>query len=95
MDFGRSIPDETHYKLLERIVAPHLFIKGGKTKFYEGNEGVQRAVDTLKLSNPKFEWVTLDGGHHLHLEYPTLVRDYILNFINRHRSEGSESTPKL
>lgn len=95
MDFGRSIPDEAHYKLIERITAPHLFIKAGKTKFYEGIQGVQRAVDILKSSNPNFEWTIADGGHHLHLDDPTLVSDRIANFIDRHRSGNSESAHKL
>lgn len=96
MDFGHfSIPDDIHYKLIERITAPHLFIKAGKSTGYEGTEGVHRAVDILKSSNPKFEWITVDGGHHLHLEDPTLISDRIVDFINQHRSEDSGSAHKL
>lgn len=96
MDFGRfSISDDIHYKLIERITAPHLFIKAGKSTGYEGTEGVHRAVDILKLSNPKFEWFTIDAGHHLHLEDPALVSERIVNFINRHRPENSGSAHKL
>lgn len=88
IDFGRtSIPSDLHYKLIERITGPHLFIKATKTKFYEGAEGVHQAVDILEATNPKFQYVTADGEHHVHLTDPTLISNHILTFINKYRSE--------
>lgn len=88
-DFGRfSIPDDIHYKLIKLIHAPHLFIKAGKSTAYEGTEGVHRAVDILKSTNPKFEWFISDAGHHSHLTHPTLVSHHISTFINRYCSES-------
>lgn len=87
-DFGRtSIPDDLHYELIKRITSPHLFIKASATNFYEGTEGVHRAVDILKSTNPKFEWATADGSHHIHLENTRLVSGLISNFINKYRTE--------
>lgn len=90
LDFGRfSISDDIHYKLIQRITAPHLFIKAGKSTAYEGTEGVHRAVDILRTTNPKFEWFTIDAGHHNHLTDPMLIKDHILKFINKYRTADS------
>lgn len=95
IDFGRStIPDDIHYKLIERVTAPHLFIKAGKSTVYEGADGVHRAVDIFKATNPKFRWIIVrDGGHHLHLTHPMLVSELISHFINEHRT--NKTTHKL
>lgn len=86
MEFGSaSLSDEIHYKMIERITAPHLFIKCGKSTDYEGVEGYQKAVDVLKANSPKFEWIRVKGGHHCHLSDPTLVSEQISKFITKYR----------
>lgn len=86
MEFGSvSISEEIHYKMIERISAPHLFIKCGKSTSYEGVEGFHKAVDILKATNPKFEWIYVMGDHHCHLSDPTLVSEQISKFIQKYR----------
>lgn len=94
LDFGRTtIPDDIHYKLIERIIAPHLFIKAGKSTNYEGIEGVHRAVEIFKATNPKFQWIIIDDGHHhCHLTEPLLVSEYVITFIKKHRPNPTEKT---
>lgn len=81
-----NINDDVHLKLIERIQAPHLFIKASKSAEFEGKERYQKALDILAKSNPKFEWRTVIGGHHCHLSDPTFVSEHISNFINKYRS---------
>lgn len=88
IDLGRIlIPDDLHYKLIERITAPHLFLKAGKSSLYEGANGVHRAVNIFKATNSKFQWfIVNDGGHHCHLTDPLLVSEHTINFINKFHS---------
>lgn len=96
IDFGETtLSDNVHYKLIERISAPHLFIKAGKSNIYEGPNGIKKIVDTLSSSNPKFEWICVDGAHHCHLTDPELVSEHISNFINKYRSKSIEIKHKM
>lgn len=87
MEFGSmTIPEEVHFKALERIAAPHLFIKASNGPKFEGEKRYQQALDILKASNPKFEWIGVAGTHHCHLSHPMLVSEHVSNFISKHRS---------
>ena len=86
MDHGSvTIPEETHYKLQQRITAPFLFINANKTGEFVGIERYQKTLDILTASNPKFKYLTVAGDHHCHLSDPALVSDHIAKFINKYR----------
>lgn len=93
MDFGRSsFSDEIHYKIVERITAPHLYLNANRYSSYAGSEGVHRAINILKATNPKFQWFDIDGSHHCHLTEPHLVSEHISNFINKYRPATTTDT---
>lgn len=70
---------------MERITAPFLFIKANKTGEFTKIEQYQKLFDIFAASNPKFEWIAVNAGHHVHLSHPEIVSDHISNFINKHR----------
>ncbi|XP_031637216.1 probable serine hydrolase isoform X2 [Contarinia nasturtii] len=88
MEFtAANINDDVHLKLMERIKAPHFFIKCSKSKEFEGKERYQKALDILTKANPKFELRTVVGGHHCHLTEPKHVSEHISKFINKYRPQ--------
>lgn len=89
MEFGpANIPDDVHVKLLQRITAPHFYIKADKAPMrFEGDELFQRVIDSVTKANPKFEWTAVVGGHHCHLTDPELVSEHISNFIYKYRKQ--------
>lgn len=96
MEFGTAnFTDDVHMKLLERITAPHLFIKAIKAPKFEGEERYRQVLDTLIAANPKFKWMTVGGGHHCHLSHPTLVSDHISEFINKYRTNDVDIKSKI
>lgn len=87
MEFGpTSIPESVQYKLMEQITAPFLFIKANKTGEFTKKEQYQEFFKIFEAFNPKFEWVGLTGGHHMHLSDPKVCCDHVSNFICKHRS---------
>lgn len=70
---------------MERIAAPFLFIKANKTGEFTKIEQYQKLFDIFAAFNPKFEWIGVTAGHHVHLDNPKIVSDHISNFINKYR----------
>lgn len=87
MDFASTMDVDIYHALLERITAPHLFIKANNAPIFEGKERYEKVLDILTTSNPKFQWLSVLGGHHCHLSDPTLVSDHISSFINKYRQQ--------
>lgn len=82
---SNTMTEETHYKLMQRIKAPFLFINANKSGEFVGIERYQKSLDILTTNNPKFQYLTVPGDHHCHLSHPTLVSGHITNFINKYR----------
>lgn len=58
------------------------FVKASDSPNYESEELVNKALDIYR-SNPKFEMVTVDGSHHVHLNNPERVAPRISQFFGK------------
>lgn len=86
LDFSLdTLPEQVFEALAKRITVPHLFIKAATAPFYEQYDGMERAIEMYRKANEKFEWIRVDGGHHMHLTHPHLVSGHLSSFIDKCR----------
>lgn len=75
------MPQQMSLELGSKINVPHLCIKADKSPYYEPKEAFYEVVDLLKKTNPKFEYVKVDGTHHVHLADPGKVSGKLSELI--------------
>ncbi|CAB4064674.1 unnamed protein product [Lepeophtheirus salmonis] len=80
----QRLTPQLYKEVLKRINVPHMIIKSDKSLFYGDEEEVMENVKLLKDSNPMFEYVLVDGYHHVHLDDPKKVITHIENFLNKY-----------
>lgn len=61
--------------LMNNVTADVLFIRG-KQGMLQEKPAIEKRLSYLNSS----EWIDLDGGHHLHMQYPEDVSQAILKF---------------
>jgi len=77
-----GFPEEYLQIFAKAIKCPHLLIKASGSPHYEDEEEINRFLDIYK-KNDKFEMVTVDGSHHVHLNNPERVVPAIVKFIDK------------
>lgn len=75
---------DVNLELAKRIVCPHLFIKATNSPLYE-KEHFYVEVLNLLLEKPTFQFVSVEGTHHIHLTDPTKISGDVSAFINKYR----------
>lgn len=75
---------DVNLELAKRIVCPHLFIKATNSPLYEKKHFYEEVLNLLK-EKQTFQFVSVEGTHHVHLTDPTKVSAVISHFIDTHR----------
>jgi pimeloyl-ACP methyl ester carboxylesterase len=69
--------------LVARVQAPTLIVRGGESTFYDA-----AAFRRLQQARPDFEYIELPGAtHYVPEEWPDLLAERILQFIERHGAD--------
>lgn len=83
--FNYAIPThDVNLELAKRIVCPHLFIKATNSRLYEEKHFYEDVLNVLKQKQT-FEFVGVEGTHHVHLTDPTKLSTEVSAFIQKHR----------
>ncbi|KAK2727094.1 hypothetical protein QYM36_007814 [Artemia franciscana] len=77
-----SVNNDSLKELLSRIRVPFMIIKGTQGPLYEPEELYNDFINTYNESSPRFEYVKVDGTHHLHLNTPERVASHIIRFLD-------------
>ncbi|KAF5299411.1 hypothetical protein FQA39_LY11557 [Lamprigera yunnana] len=70
------------YDYASRITCEVLNIKANSGIFPNEDEYYDSVIDKMKASASKVEYHQVPGTHHVHLNYPDVVSEIIINFIN-------------
>ena len=70
-----------HYASL--VKCPMLLLKATESHYYMQEETAKRIIKTYINHNPNFEMHKVEGGHHVHLNNPERVSDYICEFLQK------------
>jgi len=76
-----GMPRKFHLEFARQITMPHLIIKGSSGPMYDSQFYVDQLLDIYKRNN-KFEFQTVEGGHHVHLTHPHRVLPIIEQFLS-------------
>lgn len=79
------IPHEFNLELARQITAPHLFIKARHSPYYEKVQYFDDVMEIL-IQKENFDYLLVDGTHHVHLTEPEKVSARISEFILKYRS---------
>lgn len=79
--------DEYLEQFAKAITCPHLLIKASGSQHYEDDSIIKRFLD-IYSHNEKFELVTVEGSHHVHLNNPERVVPSISSFIQSNFSQS-------
>lgn len=86
-DLRLRIPSAFHV-LIEQVEhyagaihCPMLIIKAADSSYYMSEEMAQRILKVYINHNPNFEWRTVEGGHHVHLNHPERVAPHVSKFL--------------
>ncbi|MGB2080037.1 MAG: alpha/beta fold hydrolase, partial [Vibrio sp.] len=77
----RMTPEQAQ-QIIQSIRCPVLGILGAQG-IYAQNEQTKQKLDKYLKSYQHLERVTLDGGHHCHLQNPNYISQLLLEFINK------------
>ncbi len=72
---------EQHLEFAKRIKCPLLLLKAKNGPMYEGKDIHDQFVQLYRDNNPAFEYVEVDGTHHVHLVQPENVASHIEKFL--------------
>ncbi|TRY79156.1 hypothetical protein TCAL_16122 [Tigriopus californicus] len=102
-DLRLRIPSPVHLvidqveQMATNIDCPHLLIKASDSPLYMSEEIAERVLKIYKNNNPDFEYRTVQGGHHIHLNEPEKIGPLIRRFLEKEfvnkDSEDKENTP--
>jgi len=69
-------------EMANRITCPYLFIKAAQSSYFEDKKYYDEVLDVLvKKSN--FEYLEVNGSHHVHINDPEAIIAPVNNFIQR------------
>ncbi|XP_067643888.1 probable serine hydrolase isoform X2 [Eurosta solidaginis] len=69
-------------EMAKRIDCPYLFIKARQSSYFEDKKYYDEVLEILqKKSN--FEYLVVDGSHHVHINHPERISEQVNAFINR------------
>lgn len=74
---------ETNVSFAKSIECPILFVKASQSAFYAPKEQ-QESVLEVMMGKQNFEMTMVDGGHHVHLNEPSLVSESVSAFLLKH-----------
>lgn len=72
------LTEEQVISFCENIACPTLLILGDKSMY-----PIASIYETRKKAVKNLTEITLNGGHHLHLDFPELIAENILNFLRK------------
>ncbi|CAG0917944.1 unnamed protein product [Notodromas monacha] len=72
---------EQQRPFLKRIKCPMLLIKALSAPKYEGDAVHEETLQLFRENNPKFQYVEIDGDHHVHINSPEVVAPLINDFL--------------
>ena len=75
--------DEVLQEFARNVKCPHLVIKATDSPRYDSEES-DNAILPIYKQNPKFNIVSVQGSHHVHLNSPQLIVPHIDKFVNKH-----------
>ena len=75
--------DEVLQEFARNVKCPHLVIKATDSPRYDSAES-DNAILPIYKQNPKFDFVSVQGSHHVHLNSPELIVPHIEKFVNKH-----------
>ncbi|GAB0091740.1 Probable serine hydrolase [Sergentomyia squamirostris] len=81
-----SLPQEYAIAMTKRIKCPYMFIKCTNSVYYEDKKYIEEVIEVFREVNPNFEYHTIDGRHHAHLNEPHKFSDILSKFIRKNRS---------
>uniref|UniRef100_A0A1L8DBV8 AB hydrolase-1 domain-containing protein n=1 Tax=Nyssomyia neivai TaxID=330878 RepID=A0A1L8DBV8_9DIPT len=82
----QSISQEVAIAMTKRITCPYMFIKCTKSVYYEDKKYIDEIIECFQENNPNFEYQTIEGKHHAHLNEPQKFKDILTAFIRKHRT---------
>ena len=65
----------------EQIKCPLLVVKATDSPWYMSEEEANRILHVYKTHNPNFNFVRVEGGHHVHLNEPNKVGPVLKKFL--------------
>eukprot|EP00092_Neocalanus_flemingeri_P017820 GFUD01019284.1.p1 GENE.GFUD01019284.1~~GFUD01019284.1.p1 ORF type:complete len:332 (-),score=109.14 GFUD01019284.1:206-1201(-) len=78
-----GLPPEFLEQFAKNIKCPHLLIKATGSQDYDSEELIQKILE-IYSDNPNYQFATVEGSHHVHLNSPHLVAPEIGSFISKH-----------
>lgn len=76
---------------IKRIKAAYLFIRSDDLDFAEPEKNIRESVDTFRRYNKRFEFLRVEGTHHVHLNSPELIADKIGQFLRKNYMHEEQS----
>lgn len=86
-------PQDEVLESVKELKMPLLLILASKDIYFQDKRQFEEVAEMIKTVNPKYEKYTVEGTHHLHLNNPERVQNYISEFLNKyyHGEENSFS----
>ncbi|XP_059615311.1 probable serine hydrolase [Phlebotomus argentipes] len=81
----QTLSQEIAIGMTKRITCPYMFIKCTNSVYYEDKKYIDEIIGVFKENNPNFEYHTIEGRHHAHLNEPHKFSDLLTRFIRKHR----------
>ncbi|XP_024081226.1 probable serine hydrolase isoform X3 [Cimex lectularius] len=77
------------YKLVENVKCDVALVKATKSQLFEsGLKNIPDILDLLKRSAKSFEFHSIDGNHHVHMDLPDVIVDLYLKFRQKIEKEA-------
>ncbi|XP_055688632.1 probable serine hydrolase isoform X1 [Lutzomyia longipalpis] len=80
-----TLSQEIAIEMTKRIKCPYMFVKCTNSVYYEDKKYVDEIIEVFRENNPNFEYHTIQGKHHAHLNEPHKFTDILTAFIRKHR----------
>lgn len=76
---------------IKKIRAPYLFIRSDDQDFHDSEKNTREGVELFKKCNKNFEFLKVNGTHHVHLNQPELMADKICKFLKKYHVQEEQS----
>lgn len=84
-----------HADILEyakRVKCPMIVLKAAKSTYFENKKYFYDVIDVLQKNNKDFQYLKVDGSHHIHVNEPEkvsgIIKDFLKKYNNVDRLEG-------
>lgn len=75
---------------------PHLLVKATDSPLYMSEDVAERILRAYVSNNPDFEYRTVVGGHHAHMNHPEEVAPIINKFLGKKfMNKGTEEKESM